>query len=127
MRTRMRWLLVGAAVLMIAGCASGSGAPSTPPSVNVTGKWAGAWQFNSISAGSGQVFMDLTQTGADVTGSVLVTGPATNRPMTVQGTVVGNEFRLGGRIAGTFVVMGDQMTGTVDGVLVATATQNRQK
>ncbi len=38
MMTRRRWLLIGGAVLMIAGCASGSGAPSTPPSVNVTGK-----------------------------------------------------------------------------------------
>ena len=127
MMTRMRWLLIGAAVLTIAGCASGSGAPSAPPSVNVTGKWAGLWQYPSIPSGRGEVFMDLTQSGADVTGSVLVTGPTQNQPTRVQGTVVGNEFRLGGRIAGTFVVKGDEMTGTVDGVVVATATLNRKK
>ncbi len=62
-----------------------------------------------------------------MTGSALVTGPAPNQPTTVQGTVVGNEFRLGGRISGTFVVKGDEMTGTVNGVVVSTATLNRQK
>jgi len=127
MMTRKRWLLIGAAVLMIAGCASGSGAPSTPPSVNLTGKWSGSWQFTPVSAGSGQVTMDLTQTGSDVNGSVLVTGPAVNQPTTVQGTVSGNEFRLGGRISGTFVVTGDQMSGNVNGMLPATATLTRQK
>jgi hypothetical protein len=71
--------------------------------------------------------MDLTQTGADVTGTTHVSGPAVNQPTTVQGTVVGNEFRLGGRISGTFVVTGDQMTGNVNGMLPATATLTRQK
>ena len=84
MMTRRRWLLIGAAVLMIAGCASGSGAPTAPPSVNVTGKWAGSWQFSPVSAGSGQVSMDLTQTGADVTGTTHVSGPAVNQPTTVR-------------------------------------------
>jgi hypothetical protein len=127
MMTRKRWLFVGAAVLMIAGCASGSGTLSAPPSVNLTGKWSGSWQFTPVSAGSGQVIMDLTQTGSDVNGSVLVTGPAVNQPTTVQGTVSGNEFRLAGRISGTFVVTGDQMTGNVNGMLPATATLTRQK
>jgi hypothetical protein len=127
MMTRRRWLLIGASALLIAGCASGSGAPTTPPSVNVTGKWAGTWQFTPVAAGSGQVSMDLTQTGADVSGSVMVSGPAVNQPTTVQGTVVGNEFRLGGRASGTLVVTGDQMSGTVNGLLVATATLTRQK
>lgn len=126
MMTRMWWLLIGAAVLMIAGCASGSGAPSTPPSVNVTGKWAGLWQYTSIPA-SGEVFMDLTQSGADVTGSVLVTGPTQNLPTAVQGTVVGNEFRLAGRISGTFAIKGDEMNGIVYGVVEAKATLKRQK
>ena len=127
MMTRRRWLLVGAAVLMIAGCASGSGAPTAAPSVNLTGKWAGSWQFTPVAAGSGQVTMDLTQTGSDVNGSVVVTGPAVNQPTTVQGTVSGNEFRLAGRISGTFVVTGDQMTGNVNGMFPATATLTRQK
>ena len=127
MMTRRRWLLVGAAVLMIAGCASGSGAPTAAPSVNVTGKWAGSWQFTPIAAGSGQVTMDLIQSGSDVNGSVLVTGPSVNQPTTVQGTVSGNEFRLAGRISGTFVVTGDQMSGNVNGMLPATATLTRQK
>ena len=127
MMIRQRWLLIAAAVLMIAGCASGSGAPTTPPSVNATGKWAGTWQFTPIAAGSGQITMDLVQTGADVTGGVHVSGPSVNQPTTIQGTVVGNEIRLGGRISGTFVVNGDQMTGTVNGMLPATATLSRQK
>jgi cytoskeletal protein CcmA (bactofilin family) len=71
--------------------------------------------------------MDLTQTGADVTGTVHVSGPAVNQPTTVQGTVVGNEFRLAGRISGTFVVTADQMTGNVNGMFPATATLTRQK
>jgi len=127
MMARRRWLLVGAAVLMIAGCASGSGAPTAAPSVNLTGKWAGSWQFTPVQAGSGQVTMDLTQTGSDVNGNVLVTGPAVNQPTTVQGTVSGNEFRLSGRISGTFMVTGDQMSGNVNGMLPATATLTRQK
>ena len=125
MKTRIRRTLVAAAALALAGCASAG--PATPPSVNITGKWAGNWQFNPVSAGAGQVFMDLTQDGNKVSGSVLVTGPSPNQPTTIAGTVTGNDFVLSGRIAGTFVVNGDKMTGDVYGVLPATATLMRQK
>ena len=127
--TRMRWLLVVTAVLLIAGCTSGGGGPSmsAPPTVNVTGRWLGNWMFEPVSMGGGQVVMDLNQVGADVTGNLTVTGPSINRPSTIQATVSGNDMILRGRISGRFTVTGDQMSGQVDGVLPATMTAQRQK
>jgi hypothetical protein len=98
-----------------------------PPSVNVTGRWLGNWMFDPVSMGGGQVVMDLNQVGAEVNGTLTVTGPSINRPTTIQATVAGNEVILRGRISGRLTVTGDQMSGQVDGVLPATVTAQRQK
>jgi hypothetical protein len=119
---RMRGLVAAVSVLVSAGCAS---TPLAPPSVNVTGKWQGTWQFEQVSMGSGQIVMDLKQVGAQLTGDVLVTGPAMNRPTTIQATVTGNDIKLEGRIPGTLTVTGDQMSGVVYGVLEANLTLRR--
>jgi len=124
---RVRWLLVVTAVLLIAGCASGGPTMGPPPSVNVTGRWLGNWMFDPVSMGGGQVVMDLNQVGAEVNGTLTVTGPSINRPTTIQATVAGNEVILRGRISGRLTVTGDQMSGQVDGVLPATVTAQRQK
>jgi hypothetical protein len=56
-----RRLVAVVALLAGAGCA---GTPiMAPPSVNVTGKWLGAWMFDPVSLGGGQVVMDLKQVG----------------------------------------------------------------
>ena len=83
--------------------------------------------FDPVSLGGGQVVMDLTQTGAEVTGRVQVTGPSVNRPTTMQGNVSGNRLNLQGRIPGSLTVTGDQMSGVVFGVIEANVTLERQK
>jgi hypothetical protein len=119
-----RGLVAAVAVLGIAGCAS---ALMAPPSVNVTGKWQGTWMFDPASLGGGQIVMDLKQVGAEVTGTLLVTGPSVNRPTTIQAIVTGNEMKLQGRIPGTLTVTGDQMSGIADGVVSANISAQRQK
>jgi len=123
MRLAKRFLVVAVA-LASAGCAT---APMAPSSVNVTGKWQGTWAFEQVSLGGGQIVMDLQQTGAQVTGNVTVSGPAVNRPTTIQAVVTGNDLKLEGRIPGTLTVSGDKMTGIVDGVVAANVTMQRQK
>jgi hypothetical protein len=120
-----RRLVAVVALLASAGCA---GTPiMAPPSVNVTGKWLGTWMFDPVSLGGGQVFMDLKQVGASVTGSLLVTGPSINRPTTIEAVVSGDRMILKGRTPGTLTVTGEQMSGTVDGVVSATITAQRQR
>lgn len=118
-------LLAAVLALASAGCAS---APSpAPPSVDVTGKWQGTWQYEQVSLGGGQVVMDLKQDGGEVTGNLVVTGPSLNRPTTIQATVSGNQLSLKGRIPGTLTVTGDTMSGVVYGVVEANLTLQRQK
>ena len=117
--------LAAVVALVSAGCASAPA--SAPPSVDVTGKWQGTWQFEQVSMGSGQIVMDLKQSGAEVTGNVVVTGPSVNRPTTIQATVSGNQMSLKGRIPGTLTVTGDKMSGDVYGVLEANVTLQRLK
>src|SRR5262245_27426270 len=124
---RVRWLLAVAAVLLVGGCASGGPSMGAPPSVNVTGRWLGNWTFDPVSMGGGQIVMNLNQVGAEVNGNLTVTGPAINRPSTIQATVEGNQLVMRGRISGRLTVTGDQMSGQVDGVLPATVNAQRQK
>ena len=67
--TTLRLLLVVACVSLI-GCATGS---TKPPSVDVTGTWAGEW-VGSGAVGSGQLTMTLQQSGTSVTGNAAFTG-----------------------------------------------------
>lgn len=121
----LRRLVGAAAIIVTAGCA---GTPiMAPPTVNVTGKWLGTWMFEPVSLGGGQVVMDLAQIGASVTGNLLVTGPSINRPTTIEAVVSGDRVILKGRVPGSLTVAGDQMSGTVDGVVPATITARRQK
>ena len=121
----VRALVLLVAVWAIAGCAGSTF--MAPPAVNVTGTWVGNWMFDPVSLGGGQIVMDLKQVGAEVTGTVLVTGPSVNRPTIIQAIVTGNEMKLQGRIPGTLTVTADQISGTVDGVVPATVSAQRQK
>ena len=122
-----RKLLVTGLVVVIAGCA-GASTPAAPPSVNVTGKWAGTWAFRNPANGSGQVFMDLKQDGANVTGPLTVTGPTSSEPTQFQGTVSGNTITLqAAHGSGSLTVNGDEMTGTVFGIMQASVNVKRQK
>ena len=122
---RVSGFLAAVVLLASAGCASAP--PSAPPSVDVTGKWQGTWVFELVSLGSGQVIMDLKQVGAQVTGSLQVSGPTVNKANTIQATVSGNELSVQGRVPGTLTVTGDKMSGVVFGVVEANVTMQRVK
>ena len=122
---RVGVFLAAVVALVSAGCASAP--PSAPPSVDVTGKWQGTWQYEQATLGSGQIVMDLKQVGAEVTGSLLVTGPSFNKPTTIQATVSWNQLSLKGRTPGVLTVTGDKMSGDIYGVVEANATLQRQK
>jgi hypothetical protein len=120
-------LLVVGLIVVIGGCA-GASTPSEPPSVNVTGKWAGTWSFQNPSMGGGQVTMDLKQDGAKVTGPMSVSGPTSSEPTNFAGTVSGSTITLdAAHGSGTLTVKGDEMTGRVYGIMPATVSLKRQK
>jgi len=120
-------LLVAGLIAVIGGCA-GAGTPSEPPSVNVTGKWAGTWSFRNPAMGGGQVSMDLKQDGAKVTGPMSVSGPTSAEPTNFAGTVSGSTITVdAAHGSGTLAVKGDEMTGMVYGIMPATVSLKRQK
>src|ERR1700730_1957718 len=71
--------LVAALVLLLSGCAA-VGGNTVPPSVDVSGKWAGTWSFHNPTMGSGDVLMNFKQSGADASGDLRVTGPTPAEP-----------------------------------------------
>lgn len=88
----MRTWVLGALLLVAAGCSnSGSTSPTTPgpTGLNLTGTWATTIAFEDISA---RMTWTLTQAAAGVTGPVTVALPT--------GTVLLNGF-LTGTLAGT--------------------------
>lgn len=120
-------LLVLGLMVVIGGCA-GASKPSEPPSVNVTGKWAGTWSFQNPAMGGGQISMDLKQDGAKVTGPMSVTGPTSSEPTSFQGTVSGNTIALeAAHGSGALTVKGDEMTGTIYGIMPAKVSLKRQR
>ena len=123
----VRRLVVAGLMVAIGGCASAS-TPAAPPSVNVTGKWAGTWSFRNPTMGSGQVSMDLKQDGAKVSGPMTVSGPTSAEPTNFEGTVSGNSIILeAAHGSGTLTVKGDEMTGMVYGIMPATLSLKRQR
>lgn len=122
-RTSLGLLLVSL-VIAVTGCASSG--PAAPPSVDVTGSWAGTWAYENVSIGSGQINGTFKQDGAKVTGNFNVTGPVVNGVATVVGLVSGNEIRLELPSSGWLTVTGNQMTGKVNGMNVANVTMRKQ-
>ena len=121
-------LLVGALVLVLSGCGSVGGNTAAPPGVDVTGKWAGTWVFRNPSMGSGEVFMDLKQNGADASGNLTVTGPTTADPTYFEGTVSGSTVTLKlPYLSGTLAVSGDEMKGVINGIMPANVSLRRQR
>src|SRR6266568_2579531 len=100
--------------LVAAGCA-GFGPPTTAPTVDITGKWAGTWVATNPSLGSGQIEMTLKQTGSQYSGNLLVTGTRTDPSGATQGVVSGNEVRIlqPSNMTGSLTVQGDSMSGNV--------------
>jgi hypothetical protein len=103
---RGNWLLAIACIAVVA-CATG---PTKPPSVDVTGTWAGDW-VGSAAIGNGGVTMTLQQTGATVTGDVIMSGGSPfSGPLT--GTVSGDVFSISYRGGSAdLTVKGNEMSG----------------
>ena len=122
-----RSLLSGALALMLSGCAA-IGSSTAPPSVDVSGKWAGTWAFRNPTMGSGDVFMNLKQSGADASGDLMVTGPTTAEPTYFEGTVSGSSVVLKlPYLSGTLDVSGDEMKGVINGIMPANVSLRRQR
>jgi hypothetical protein len=117
-------LLFGAVLMAVTACATG---PTTPPSVNVTGQWAGTWAYENASVGSGDIRGTFQQDGANVSGNFTISGPnVQNRVATVTGTISGNEIKLSMPASGYLTVTGNQMAGSVNGLNVAKLTLRKQ-
>src|SRR5260370_22930030 len=59
--------LIGALVLLLSGCAA-VGGNAVPPSVDVSGNWAGTSSFHNPTMRSGGAFMNLRPCVADCSG-----------------------------------------------------------
>lgn len=119
-----RGLLLGGVLVMAAACATAREA--APPSVNVSGAWAGSWSYENPTLGSGDVRGTFQQDGAKLTGHFDLTGPVVNRTANVIGTVSGNEIILSQPASGSLTVSGDQIAGRVNGLNVARLTLKKQ-
>ena len=106
-------LVLGLPILLSAGCASSPNSPSAPPSVDVTGTWAGTWSLGGAGTQTGSFTLRLQQTGSKVVGDRNFPGAA-NFSGPVEGTVSGNVFsyrQLVGSGGGEYTVTGNKMRG----------------
>jgi hypothetical protein len=123
MRVLTSGMLAGV-VLVLSACASST--PSAPPSVDVTGRWVGTWNYENPTLGGGQISGTFKQEGSKLAGKFDVTGPVVNNTAEVIGFVSGNELRISQPSSGWFTVTGNQMTGTINGLNVAKITLRKQ-
>jgi hypothetical protein len=125
MRTRLL-LLIGTMMLALA-CAAPP--PPTPPSVDVSGTWVGTWAAFTGSGGAGQIRGVFRQDGATVYGNFEINNPAVDPPVSrtyVNGMVYGNQLKLYAPSEGVLVVEGDQMTGEIQTIVLATIKLRKQ-
>ena len=119
-------LLVG---LVVLGTAVSAGAPSAQTKPNLTGKWAGTWEYQQTTLGSGQIEMTLTQKGSKASGNMVVTGAPVDRSGAVNLMISGNEVYLvyPTGFTGYLTISGDEMKGQIDGTNPANVVMKRQK
>jgi hypothetical protein len=125
MATSMRWFVIGAIAALTAACAT---APA-PPTVDVTGTWAGTWTYTNAALGGGQAELKLKQSGSDFNGDMTVSGAAVNRTGFIQGTVSGNEVRIIAPpgLTGVLTVTGDEAKGLLHGISDGNVTLRRRR
>lgn len=115
MKTALPGIIIVTAMLVSAGCAGTSPSPDTPPTVDVTGNWVGTWVPANPTLGGGAIQMTLQQSGAQFTGTILMTGGIGGGSTFTQGIVFGNQVRVmqpAGWL-GHLVVQGNTMSGMV--------------
>src|SRR5262245_2610013 len=125
-----RMLFLGLVVLSMAACASTmESTPSAPPTVDITGSWAGQWTYTNASLGGGQISMTVTQTGPRVSGNMQVTGAPVVRSGAITALVSGNQVQVmrATSITGRLTGQGDTMTAEIDGVNPANLTMTKVK
>ena len=124
---RVGWLVVGLMVMGLAGCAGSM--QQAPPTVDVTGKWQGNWVGRQLGQSNGQIEMDIKQTGAKYSGSILVTGAPNDPTGLTEGYVTGNrvEITVPAGATGYLTVNGDEMSGLIAGMDGAKVTLKRVK
>jgi len=116
-------LLLALTMVGVSACAT---TPSAPPSVNVTGPWAGDWQYDNPSVGAGTVRGTFKQDGSNLTGNFDVTGPVVNRTANVIGTVSGNIITLSQPASGSLTVNGNEISGWIQGLNSAKVVLKKQ-
>ena len=122
MRALIGVLIAG---LMVAVSACATTPPPPPPSVDVSGTWVGSWLAFEGAGGRGDLKGVFRQDGATLYGNFEVSNPTTNRTY-VSGMVTGNEVRLFAPSQGSLVVIGDEMTGTIQGIVSTQVRLRRQ-
>jgi hypothetical protein len=120
--------MVAAAMLMATACASTSMAP---PSVDLTGKWAGTWAFQPDSLGAGTLSGTFRQDGNKLSGNFTIVGGGNavrNPSALIVGFVSGNQVTLSQPGSGTLTANaeGTEMTGWVNGLDQAKLTLRKQ-
>jgi len=115
MRTALPGVLLVIATVLAAGCASTGPSMDAPPTVDVTGNWVGIWTPSNPTLPSGAIQMTLQQSGAQFTGTTLMTGGIGGGSTFTQGIVFGNRVRVmqpAGWL-GDLVVEGNTMSGMI--------------
>ena len=122
----LRPLLVSVFVVGITACATTSG---PPPSVDVTGRWAGTWAYDNPSLGNGQIEMNLKQTAANVDGNLNISGTRDPRSGPISAIVQGNQVVITRPtdVTGRLTVEGYTMSGALAGLSSGKMTVKRMK
>jgi hypothetical protein len=123
-RSSPEWLAFILGGMLFSSSCGGDG--REPPTVDVTGSWAGTWL--SGTGMGGDVTAVLTQTGADVDGTMTITDSPCFSVGNVSGTVSGNRVSTGAMFSGDIrvnfegTVVGDEISGTYDAVRAGACT-----
>jgi len=118
------WMLV--MLLAAAGFSACGDDEHEPPTVNVTGSWTGSWL--STTGMGGDVAATLTQTGADVEGTMTIDGSPCFSVGNVSGTVSGNRISTGAFFSGDLrvnfdgTVVGEGISGCYEAVRAGACT-----
>src|SRR5207247_2576866 len=99
--------------------------PTAPPTVDVTGKWAGDWSFENPRLGAGTLSGTLQQAGDKLSGTfTIIGGGGTVRypSARIVGFVSGNEVRLSQPSSGTLTVNANELRGIINGLHAASVT-----
>ena len=128
MRTLVVLLMVGTVMLMAVACATTSMAP---PSVNLTGKWAGNWSYSPDTLGAGTLSGTFQQDGNKLSGNFLIIGGGSmvrNPSALIIGFVSANQVTLSQPSSGILSVSADgtEMSGWVNGLDQAKVTLRKQ-